>query len=551
MTGGSALRLSVAIDFAEARAARLFVPARPFAPIGTLRLRHLENTALDADGGALPSRGRDGSSSRPGLASPDRRPPHERQPSHRTGHLHRRRSDHARPGRRNAHDAAHDRWPEVVGTLNDSSCRPDRRARAPSSTRLHRQSGLTRAPPLVPTPGCMPAVNCTGIRALVFSFDEATDIPDGAALYTCALEIDSGVAPGAYSLAVTNVLGSTADGKAIDTGGVPVALTVSGAAGVRRAAATTAHVCSGGASDGAPCTVDADCAAGACVLPLGVCDGGDDDGLLCDCPGGSCRAAGAACGGGPDAGICNGGDADGSCCDRTFSCRGGHACVTTHRLCASGPVKGSPCLADAQCLGSACLASAAAAGGDLTASPASMDPTASPRPASTRTHQRRRRSSSRQDADCVARRLQRLRDRHPAATSYWWMAPALLLLVRRGSVAVAVAAGFSPPPLARRLRRCSADARGGGLKPAATPPVTPGSHPAARRPSWSFCQSSRTRVSLLRSVTEKRQSASTRRVGAEAPRSSASPRAKMIGMVAVFASLRRRFTNRMPSARGG
>ena len=31
-----------------------------FAPIGTLRLRHLDNTALDADGGALPSRGRDG-----------------------------------------------------------------------------------------------------------------------------------------------------------------------------------------------------------------------------------------------------------------------------------------------------------------------------------------------------------------------------------------------------------------------------------------------------------------------------------------------------------
>ena len=57
--------LSVAIDFAEPVEAPALVyscvlDVDPFAPIGTLRLRHLENTALDADGGALPSRGRDG-----------------------------------------------------------------------------------------------------------------------------------------------------------------------------------------------------------------------------------------------------------------------------------------------------------------------------------------------------------------------------------------------------------------------------------------------------------------------------------------------------------
>src|SRR5207248_680758 len=52
---------------------------------------------------------------------------------------------------------------------------------------------------------------------------------------------------------------------------------------------TSQFLCSAGPFDGQPCTSDDDCApGGACVLVQGVCNGGDFDGFLCDCPGGSC-----------------------------------------------------------------------------------------------------------------------------------------------------------------------------------------------------------------------------------------------------------------------
>jgi hypothetical protein len=416
-----------------------------FSPIGTFRLRHLDNTALDGDGGALPSRGRDAvlvvapkASPSPDLTpQPTRTPTQPPQPDIFIG------GDPitARPGETTTLTirlATAGR--SVVATLNDVELPAGIAVRSRALNRpdctVNPDIDKSATSFSFQPSSCTPGVDCTGIRAIVISFAEPTDIPDGAALYTCALQVGSDVAPGAYSLRVTNAGGSTADGEAIETGGIPVAVTVSGAAGVRRAAATAARVCSGGASDGVPCTADADCAAGACVLPLGVCDGGDDDGLVCDCPGGSCRAAGAACGGGPDAGICNGGEADGSCCDRAFSCRGGHACVTTHRLCANGPVKGSPCLADAQCLGSACLASARrCAGGDLDGvacidgsdCPAAtcLDPhapTTTPIVEPTGTPELSHSSSSSSGCSIAT---------PGASTSYWWMAPALLLLVRR------------------------------------------------------------------------------------------------------------------------
>ena len=113
-----------------------------------------------------------------------------------------------------------------------------------------------------------------------------------------------------------------------------------------------------------------------CVIAGSVCDGGADDGLLCDCPGGSCVGDGA-CAAGGSLGICRGGRADGACCDRDFECGGGRPCVQTATICESGVAKGLPCLRDEHCPSSACRASGRACSAARSiASPASTTATA-------------------------------------------------------------------------------------------------------------------------------------------------------------------------------
>jgi hypothetical protein len=45
-------------------------------------------------------------------------------------------------------------------------------------------------------PGCTPATDCTGIKAIVFDLSNVDPISDGAVLYTCRLRIAAGAAPG-------------------------------------------------------------------------------------------------------------------------------------------------------------------------------------------------------------------------------------------------------------------------------------------------------------------------------------------------------------------
>lgn len=115
------------------------------------------------------------------------------------------------------------------------------------------------------------------------------------------------------------------------------------------------RLCSAGERDGQPCTQVTDCPGGTCVLAQGVCSGGADDGLDCDCPSGTCSDS-PACASDPALGSCNGGLLAGRCCDPAFNCASGNPCVPTQKVCLSGPLKGLPCLQDTHCLGAVCWA---------------------------------------------------------------------------------------------------------------------------------------------------------------------------------------------------
>ncbi len=115
-------------------------------------------------------------------------------------------------------------------------------------------------------------------------------------------------------------------------------------------------LCSGGPKDGQACPAgDDDCfvscpsSFGACVLVQGVCNGGDFDSFPCDCPGGTCSAAG----------TCTGGAFNGEACTNTDgggTCGTGIACVGSYKVCISGSDKGFGCLSDDQCTASSCRA---------------------------------------------------------------------------------------------------------------------------------------------------------------------------------------------------
>ena len=117
---------------------------------------------------------------------------------------------------------------------------------------------------------------------------------------------------------------------------------------------TGEFLCSVGTRDGLSCEGDQNCPGGTCVIAQGVCDGGDDDGLTCDCAGGTCSDA-PACTDDPSFGTCNGGSVAGACCDVATNCAGGHTCRGTARVCLGGDNKGFSCLSDTHCPSSQCV----------------------------------------------------------------------------------------------------------------------------------------------------------------------------------------------------
>src|SRR5437016_329621 len=91
----------------------------------------------------------------------------------------------------------------------------------------------------------------------------------------------------------------------------------------RAPAQTGDFLCSAGPSDGQACNQDSDCAPdGVCVIAAGLCVGGTDDGLTCDCIAASCSSA-PVCSSDATFGTCQGGANAGLCCDVTHNCAGG------------------------------------------------------------------------------------------------------------------------------------------------------------------------------------------------------------------------------------
>jgi len=208
------------------------------------------------------------------------------------------------------------------------------------------------------TPAGCSAAECVGVRALVLSLDNVDPI-SARRLFSCRVAVAADAAAGLHPLRVSSAGASDPDGNAIITAGIDGGVTVRGAALARAAHGATGEgdrLCSGGGADGGACLSDADCAGGACVVGSHVCDGGPDDGLLCDCPGGSCNA-GSACAADPGRGTCGGGRHDGLCCDADFDCAGARPCAPTQQTCGDGVAKGVPCLRDAHCPGSRCISS--------------------------------------------------------------------------------------------------------------------------------------------------------------------------------------------------
>lgn len=112
-------------------------------------------------------------------------------------------------------------------------------------------------------------------------------------------------------------------------------------------------VAGGGSPDGVACEADADCGAGVCVIAQGVCNGGADDGLTCDCAGGTCAAT-PACTTDASMCTCSGGTSAGERCEVTSNCTGGRPCTGSQKVCLAGANKGFSCLNDGQCPSSQC-----------------------------------------------------------------------------------------------------------------------------------------------------------------------------------------------------
>ena len=67
--------------------------------------------------------------------------------------------------------------------------------------------------------GCMPGVDCTGIRAQFLDNEDTDTIADGAVIYRCNVTIDANAAPGAHALRCDGTLMGGANGMKVDNAG--------------------------------------------------------------------------------------------------------------------------------------------------------------------------------------------------------------------------------------------------------------------------------------------------------------------------------------------
>jgi hypothetical protein len=249
--------------------------------------------------------------------------------------------------------------------------------------------------------GCAGA-QCTAVRALVFALSNTDPIPDGATLYTCNVAISASAASGAIPLTITGAIAADPGGSRLsNVSGIdgmitvsalptatPVAPTSTAPAGTATITPTSSageptsppfatptfpfvtptprvatptpsaqsgpFLCTAGSNDGKDCLSDSDCPGGACVIAQGVCNGGTDDGLPCDCAGGNC-ATQLVCSSDASMGTCDAGSATGDCCSTADNCTGNLPCVGSQKVCLGGDDKGFACLNDRQCGGSTCV----------------------------------------------------------------------------------------------------------------------------------------------------------------------------------------------------
>jgi hypothetical protein len=73
--------------------------------------------------------------------------------------------------------------------------------------------------------GCH-GIECTGLRAIVFSLSDTVPILDGSLIYTCAIDVPTEISPGTYFLTASNVLGSDPHGTALEIEGLEGAIVV-------------------------------------------------------------------------------------------------------------------------------------------------------------------------------------------------------------------------------------------------------------------------------------------------------------------------------------
>lgn len=158
----------------------------------------------------------------------------------------------AAPAQRAVVDVAIEHQSEPIATQNDLRFPAGTRVRSCAMNKALNKSNSRLA--LLPQ-GCTPGVDCTTVRALVFSFEDRSVIPTGSTLYSCTVDVDATVPLGsALAVECSNAGASDVDAGKLETDCREGAITVvdpvvsldfsraSGLAGGRAAVALVANM---------------------------------------------------------------------------------------------------------------------------------------------------------------------------------------------------------------------------------------------------------------------------------------------------------------------